>query len=230
MEKYGQIPKRFTAAWWDYIWYYYKWHILGTLFALSLIGITAVQCANKIDYDIVVTYIGEAYCGEEARSALEADMAAKVGDINQNEKEEVFFQPIILSAAGQQPTDPQYEMAMQTKMNLELQAGEAMLYCFSPERANALMATDAFDGYFVPVSEWAKAPLRPEQEVEGRANGYMACIKENTYFEPLGFVSGDIYLAVRVLRADEQKEKKIDFYNQRMNASIELANQLLQIQ
>ena len=27
MEKYGVIPKKFTAAWFEYIWEYYKIHI-----------------------------------------------------------------------------------------------------------------------------------------------------------------------------------------------------------
>ena len=29
-EKYGEIPPRFTRAWWNYFWYYYKWRVVIT--------------------------------------------------------------------------------------------------------------------------------------------------------------------------------------------------------
>ena len=32
-EKYGTVPPKYTAKWWQYIWDYYKWHIIITVIA-----------------------------------------------------------------------------------------------------------------------------------------------------------------------------------------------------
>ena len=38
MEKYGVKPQRFTKAWFEYVWDYYKIHIIDLVF-LGLLGL-----------------------------------------------------------------------------------------------------------------------------------------------------------------------------------------------
>ena len=77
MEKYGEIPKRFTKEWWSYFWDYYKWHVIGGAVVLAMIIITAVQLMSKVAYDEIVTYIGEASYSD---SAVE-DIAERMSEL-----------------------------------------------------------------------------------------------------------------------------------------------------
>ena len=36
-EKYGTVPKKFTSAWWEYFWDYYKWHTIATVFVAGIL-------------------------------------------------------------------------------------------------------------------------------------------------------------------------------------------------
>ena len=49
-----------------HFWYYYKIHTLAILFAIVIITWGAVQCANRIDYDLDISFFSESYIPEEA--------------------------------------------------------------------------------------------------------------------------------------------------------------------
>ena len=57
MEKYGTVPKRFTKAWWEYFWEYYKLHVIVSVVVISMIGISAHQLLTNPKYDVTVTYV-----------------------------------------------------------------------------------------------------------------------------------------------------------------------------
>ena len=59
MEKYGEVPRRFTKAWWEHFWYYYKWHTFGVIFVAVMIAISCTECAMRDKYDVTITYAGE---------------------------------------------------------------------------------------------------------------------------------------------------------------------------
>lgn len=219
MEKYGTIPPRFTKAWWSYIWDYYKWHIIASIAAILMISITAVQCATQTHYDITVTYAGSAGCTDEAQGKISEFFQNTVGDVNGNGKNEVLFQALKISSAENQVQDAQYEMAMQTKLMLELQAGESFLFLLSPERAEILFSGDGADGFLVPVSEWYPGQLSEERQVSGSLNGYAVRLENPTVFTEAGFDCGEVYLAVRQLRSDETKEKNIENAEKQQQAS-----------
>ena len=58
MEKYGEIPKRFTKKWWEYFWDYYKIHTIATIAIVVAVASTISQCVNKIDYDLSLVTTG----------------------------------------------------------------------------------------------------------------------------------------------------------------------------
>ena len=227
MEKYGTIPPRFSKDWWSYIWDYYKWHIIGGGVAAVLIGVTAVQCATQTHYDMTVTYAGAAGCTDEAQARVSEIFQETVGDVNGNGKKEVLFQALKLSSSEDQVQDAQYEMAMQTKLMLEIQAGESFLFLFSPERAEQMFANDGAEGFFVPVSEWYSGTLSEEEQTAGSMTGYAVCLKAPAVLENAGFDCGEVYLAIRNLRSDEEKEKNLENAKQQQQASIQAATMLV---
>ena len=52
-------------------WYYYKIHTIAGIFILILLIYSIVECANKVDPDATVSYIGSLYFGEEFSAGFE---------------------------------------------------------------------------------------------------------------------------------------------------------------
>ena len=55
---------------WDNFWYHYKWHVIFTVFFLSVFLICTVQCMQKEDPDAMILYSGPSVLTAEGRSAL----------------------------------------------------------------------------------------------------------------------------------------------------------------
>ena len=51
MEVYGEKPKRFTAKWFEYVWEYYKMHIIITLLVIVAVVYTWIAIASATKYD-----------------------------------------------------------------------------------------------------------------------------------------------------------------------------------
>lgn len=198
MEKYGTIPPRFTRAWWDYIWYYYKWYFVAGAVALILIITTCVQCARNIDYDMTLTYIGEAYFPEDVTAAFEQGVSEHIDDVTGNGQKDVYFQ-VLTQQSPDQATDAQYAYAMQVKATMEYQAGESVLFLYSKQQMDNLNASESAEGLFRKVSDW-----NPETSNQSS----FVSLAGNRFFEGLGISTEDLYLAVRSRRSSEEKDEK----------------------
>lgn len=217
MEKYGTIPPKFTKDWWDYIWTYYKWYFVSAFIALILIVTTAVQCANRIDYDLTVSYVGDKYFDETAQEQVEAAMAEQIDDADGNGQKDVFFQ--LLNVGGTEQTDAQYQMAMQIKVSTEYAAGETFLYLYSKTELDSLLQTGSADGLFVSTSEW--------MEEGGSDTEFAVDLEGNAFFEQYGIPTDGLYMAVRAIRADEAEEQ---VHVIRSANAVKLANYIINYQ
>lgn len=207
MEKYGTIPKRFSRAWWSYFWEYYKWHTLGTLFAVILIITTAVQCANKIDYDLYITYAGSLTFAEESINNISSSLSEIIADTNADNEQNVYFQQLNI---GNENPDPQYEMAMSTKLMLEFSAGESFIFIMSKDLVNTYLNGESYDSLFLPVSEWAS--VMPDDSQVSKADGvpYAVSLSGCTYFEQLGLNLEEQYLLIRNPRNSELEDEELN--------------------
>ena len=61
MERYGEKPKRFTREWFEYVWEYYKIHIIVTILVIAAVVYTWVSIATRPYYDLYVCFAGEAF-------------------------------------------------------------------------------------------------------------------------------------------------------------------------
>lgn len=205
MEKYGTIPKRFTKAWWEYFWEYYKWHVIIALVAGSMIAITAYQLLSKIDYDITVTYIGSAKYDEDSEIKISEALEEVADDVNQNGKTDVKFQNLSVRSINSGVESAQYTMATEMKKTLELQSGESEIFILDKEQVLSVYEMNIANGLFIPAEEWATGE---HEAAPGEASAYFMKI-DNSFLEENGFYTDDIYIGVKAVEfTDEQVAAK----------------------
>ena len=224
MEKYGTIPPRFTKEWWAYFWEYYKWHTIATAFVVILIAVTLVQCVTKTVYDMTVTYAGDRVFSEEAVNSINEALAGVINDMDGDGENNIFFQQLTFGTAN---NDPQYEMAMQTKLMLEFSAGETFMYIFSKSEMDTYLNQENCEDLFLPVSEWVEDGSILEEASLGLSGGvaYAVSLGESAYFKSLGLDMQDQYVVLRQIRASEEKDEKfsIQFENAKIAGNYLLA-------
>lgn len=204
-EKYGTIPDKFTRAWWDYIWCYYKWWILGVLFALMCITITAVQCATSPKYDITMTYAGFKMYDEDAVERLKENLAEYIDDVNENGEKLVNFQQLNFT---NDQTNAQYEMALMTKLDLELQMGENHIFLFDKQELDKMMSRDYYDDIFLETSQWSG--VRDEELLYKGENGkaYAVNLKNSRLLKELNIYRDDLYITIHQNYSDDEEITK----------------------
>ena len=227
MEKYGVIPKKFTKAWWEYFWDYYKWHTIGGAVTLAVILITCVQCATRPHYDVTVTYAGDMIFMEQTIARLSEELAGHISDTDDNGKTLAYFQALTLAKDGTSQAGTEYNSAMSTKLILEFQTGDTYLFLFDRQELDRLLNRNSDEKLFVPLSEWVSSDISELKTAKQEGVDYAVDITGNKFFHSdMGLNMGDsLYIAVRRMRSkDENDEHQRRMYEQ----SIALANYILE--
>lgn len=222
MEKYGQIPPRFSKAWWEYYWYYYKWQTIGIAFVLLLLVITLVQCANKVHYDLQITYAGERVYTEQSIEALTSAMEQEIDDVTGNGKNDILFQQLTIAKEGTDNAATEYNYAMATKLDLEFQSTDTYLFLFSGEQVNRMLDRQYAEELFEAVDVWAAKPVDAAITSKKKGTAYAVSLADNAYLNSLGFTGDDLYLAVRKMPASDKKKAQQNYHN-----AVRLANVIL---
>ncbi len=220
MEKYGTIPPKFTKAWWDYIWYYYKFLILVTTLIVAMAGITIFQLTTKPDYDIIISYIGEAQCPDESKQIIIGELENITPDRNENGKKEVSFTPIVILSGEKAVAVPQHVMATETKKTMEIQKGETIVFIFDENQLNLAYEQEIAEGMFLPCGEWLNNSGNIEYHNGSEKDNFVKLPRENE-FTKCGIESDSLYVGIRVERADEKD------YNEKLMTAKEFANNIL---
>ncbi|MCH5184923.1 MAG: hypothetical protein J1F64_02235 [Oscillospiraceae bacterium] len=216
MERYGTIPDKYTREWWDYIWYYYKWHILGTAFALFFAAVTIGQCALRINYDAEINYVGNEYYGDTAAvDKICEELSGIVEDVNGNGKNQVYFRQITVAKEGTPESMTEYNSGMLTKVALELQTGDGYLYLLSSQELDRLTGRDTDEIVFANPEEYLSDISRFEETA--MQNGIPCAVKlsgKNKFLADHGLTKEPVYLAIRKIRErDKDKEDMIKKYD-----------------
>ena len=202
MEKYGEIPPRFTKAWWGYFWEYYRWYVLGTSLALFLLIMTVFQCAHRPKYDATIVYAGHmAYSDTEVQRLTEL-ASEYIPDIDGNGKNSIFFQPLIFSdGAGNE----EFDYAIQTKLDLTFVDSDAYIYLMDETEAALYMRRDTIDEMFEPVTSFSDSGDTLAGEKDGVA--YALSLKDSKLLRNREIYCDDLYIMVRV--NDKTDEKNV---------------------
>lgn len=203
MEKYGTVPKKFTKAWWEYFWEYYKWHTIAAVFGLCMVGITAHQCSTQIHYDTTITVLGGQGFDDEAVKTAEEDLSELTDDCNGDGEKHVMIQQLIVPSTQSCQVDAQYEMAIASKIMVEFAAGDSCVYIMSEEETNERLNSESTEGFFVPAEEWAEKLPDNNKLMGVKGVAYAVSLADSGFFAERGIDASKYYILVRNPRYDE---------------------------
>lgn len=197
MEKYGVIPKKFTAAWFEYIWEYYKIHIIVTVLIIAAVIYTWVTIASRTYYDLYVCFATNYSMSEQSKEMLEENLKSTAQDVNGDGEINVC---IFDYSLPENYDNAEYAKAMETKFQLELQAGDSFVFIVSEDKANRLMNDSSLEGCFEEISSWC-----------GREGGnkYFAKIDNSDVLKDAGILYSNSYIGVRQFNYREGDKKDI---------------------
>ena len=105
--------KEINKKWFENYWYYYKIHTIAGIFILILLVYSIVECANKVNPDATVSYIGALYFGEEFSADFEQKLSDCIDDIDGDGIKKIIFNSLTLS----DDVKSEQDIAMQQKFN-----------------------------------------------------------------------------------------------------------------
>lgn len=224
LEKYGEIPKRFTKKWWEYFWDYYKIHTIATVVAVVAVVSTIVQCANQIDYDLSFVTAGLPMLAVDKEEALCTEIAELADDIDGKDGTNVYITQIPIGVEGE---DPEYEATLMQSFLIELGFGEGYIYLFSEECADSYLNRDDCADSFMPVTDWGVDGI--DMEDKDRFMLYMGepfafSMEGNSLLESVGIDTTDCYMMIRYPRYNEEDD---DMALKRFDNTIKAAREII---
>lgn len=195
MEKYGVKPERFTKAWFEYVWDYYKIHIIVGLVLLAAIIYTVIAINSKKEYDLTVVFATNQQVTDEAKKSLTGELKKIAKDINGDGEINVaiFDYPYISDY-----DDIEYKRALEEKFHLDLQAGETFLYVISKDVLDDLKYRSEIKGLFTTPSEWVE---------NAESDGEFVATLDSEILKNSGIIEDDLYVGLRNFRYSESEEK-----------------------
>lgn len=195
----------------DNFWYYYKAHVIATIFIVIVIGITFRDCANNVSPDISIAYIGDKYIAEELSQSIKEILSDSetIKDANGDGKYVAAFTPLTVSdeIRGEQ------DIAIQQKIMIMLAAGEIQVFIVNRTYLEIFIKQGAFlpidsivQEYGIDINENPEIKFKSEDSVEEKI--YAIPLQENKFFNELGFNTKDSYIAVRVYNEKDIKNEK----------------------
>lgn len=219
-EKYGTIPKRFTKAWWEYFWLYYKWYVIIPALIIIAIASTVYSNITAPKYDVTLTYAGKNVFSESAAKKLTSALSPLCEDIDSNGEKALSFVQLQISNDS---VDPQYAMAMNTKLQLAFAEDATYIFILDKENAMRYVGEKDDDCVYAPLDNWLSAEISEDDIFSAHGKGYGVNLSEYKLFKDVGMDLTDHYLFIRYYPRKDQIEKQLDGYN----AAIKLANSLL---
>lgn len=207
MEKYGTIPKKFTKAWWEYFWEYYKWHTISIAFIIFMVSSLTYSIVTATKYDAYVSYVGKSPTFMVSKESLKELITPLTEEITENETIDISFDEYSLDATVEpEASEVEMESAISMKLMAELEAGDSYLFLISK---NNLDGFHGLSDCFVDTSVYAEGAENVYTDENGRACA--VSLEGNEKLTAAGVDCTDMYLAVRALyerdRDSEQKPK-----------------------
>lgn len=202
MERYGEKPKKFTAKWYGYIWEYYKIHIIVFLAIIAAVIYTWVAIASRTYYDLYICFAGDEMITQESKEKLKGELKEYIKDVNGDGEININILDYTISDSFD---DIEYVSAMESKLYLELQAGDSYLYIMPEEKAAQLTNDSMLEGLF------------DESWQESGKNECFSKIEGSGVFAESGIVYNDLRIGIKnftVRQGDEedmaQRQNAID--------------------
>lgn len=223
-EKYGEMPKRFTKAWWEHYWYYYKWRAGFILLAAAVVAVSVAQCAMREHYDITMSYVGCNYYYPQNLDKFNKAVAAVVDDADGDGEVKSNVLQMNVAKIGSASEGTDYNNSVHAKIAVEFQAGETYLYLINKQEIDRLLARESAEQIFVKTTDIYNSEIPDDMLVKKGDVPYAVKVEGNKFLEDNAFFSEDVYLAVRCVRStDKDDEKQCRLYDN----AIKLANHIV---
>lgn len=199
--------KPFSKKWWENVWYYYKWAILGGIVLVILLVMFLAECVFNVQPDFTLTYIGGLEnMGQIQAYQLEDQFAAVTQDINNDGQGASKVNIIYLDKnSGSEEMAAMYNMA-----DIEMAGGDAVVFLFSAD------FLDRYADYgFIDMSQYVQEFGIGEEllRYDGAGNVFAIEMKENPIFTQLDSIRTEgLYLAVRPMRPNDRTTWQKDNY------------------
>ena len=169
-EQYGTKPKKFTAAWWEYFWMYYKWHTIITIFAIIAVTSTIHGMLAAKKYDIHLAYAGPVSFSEKQQEEFGEMFSPYFEDTDKNGKKSLSFSVYHTSDPR---LNPEYHMAVITKLQTTVADSKTYAFILSREMAEYFSSDEEELCVFEPLETWFEGEI-PENGIysaHGKAYG-----------------------------------------------------------
>ena len=221
-EKYGTVPKKYTKEWWDYFWTYYKWHTISVILLVIVIGTTIYGKITAEKFDLTVTYAGNYALPVEHTEKIEEIFAEYSPDVDGNGEKNVSYIQLQISDMDS-GADPQYVMAMNTKLQMSLSEDDTYVFILNKEIADAYSGEEADSCVYAPLEDWLKADIDESLIYKAHGKGYGIDISDMEIFKETGVDFSNHYLFLRYYPRPDQIKKQLAGYE----GAIELLNNML---
>ena len=214
MEKYGEVPKMFTPAWWGYFWDYYKWHTIIGVAALLLIVFAVSNCAANVSPDVTVAYVNYIYPADYDVSGLEDELSLITEDLNGDGKHAVTFLRLLVADLETGKNVSANVSSMQERVSAEFAAGLSHVFIMTQKQLPNLISRDDGAEMLISLDEYAAgfddSMLVRDNEGVVRA----ISMKGNTLLEKYNIPTDDMFITMRNVRYNENKQDDQQRYDE----------------
>lgn len=205
MEKYGEIPPRFTKKWWGHIWEYYKWHFIITAVAILIAVVTIVQCAHRTQYDLVMVYAGHKNLPQLTENQLYELALEHTDDVDENGEVVVDLKSLVFTDMD---ANEDYDFAIQTKLDLSFLDDYTYIYLMDETQARVYTGRKDTTDAFEKVSVFAEGTDKEILYTTDENISFAVSLKDSALLKEKGINADNLYLMVRRDNHSSEKNTK----------------------
>jgi hypothetical protein len=184
---------------WQYFWYYYRIHVYVGIFVLFLIVLTVRDCAQRVDADITIAYVGTEL-QDDAIAQLEATFATLIEDLNNDKKSVVSIVPVL---------DERKLFVMVAVREAQLMFVRKAEFQQYASNGAFLPLDDLIADSPIDIDAYPEVRLTPQEAQEDHIYGIP--LEGNALFTPLGATMQETYLTLLVYNNPE-KPQEVELY------------------
>ncbi len=205
------VPKAFTKEWYEYVWDYYKYHIMVGILTIVFLTVVVTQMINTVKYDANINLITTGILAEEKEEKLAYFCSENSEDVNQNERVDVSITQ--LNFTQENRANQEMHTALLNKLMVLFNSNDELLFIVDEYMLDYIEGMKYTEDIFYRADEWIDEELLYKGD-------YAVTLDKSSVLENLGIDSSDLYILLAKMDAED------GFKNEEQNA-IKIAKFLL---
>ena len=197
-------------------WYYYKWHVIVGIIAVTVAATSIYNAVTKIETDFTIDCIIDSGIDYAATGAMAAELE-KSGVISDNNGDGNIKANVLHYQNGRDTSNLSTDGSMSEAVQLRMGIGDAAIMVTEPYILDLYEKFDIFHD-LTAIADEMNIPEENRYMSSDKSKVIAIDMKNSEFLKSLDLSPTDCYLAVRVLYRDwEDDEEKI---NQFENAQL----------